>query len=301
MSAEMKASKCAAERYLFPEARKFETTDHPVLRRKANQLAELLSEISSRLCQTQCHVDYDPDASSHEPVLVDGNTRFVRIFLPGWQGTIIFGSHHHMIRFLAESFYGGTGERPNAGRHRGQLTPSELRLAVRLDNSMASAVERLWQPAVTGQARILSTGTHEEICDSAKDGPIVFWQNFALNTKGKQTWPIALGFSAEAFAAATAETGNQPAVETAESDPVWQSRLSRALAQVQLPVRAVLARPVLSLPQLAGLQVGDVLPVAVKSQINILVADRQWARGTMGEREGSAALRIESFTIEEQL
>ncbi len=292
----MRATKREAERYLFPEARKVETTDHPVLRRKAHQLAELLSAIPSRLCQTQCHVDYDPDASSHEPALADDNTRFGRIFLPGWQGTIIFGSHHHMIRYLAESFYGGTGKRPSVGRHRSQLTPSELRLAVRLDNSIASAVERLWQLAVTGQARILATGTREEICDSAKDGPIVSWLNFALTTKDKQTWPITLGLSAEAFTAATAETGNQPATDTAEPDPVWQSRLSRALAQVQLPVRAVLARPVLSLPQLADLQVGDVLPVAVKSQINILVADRQWARGTMGEREGSAALRIEAFS-----
>jgi flagellar motor switch protein FliM len=81
--------------------------------------------------------------------------------------------------------------------------------------------------------------------------------------------------------------------EAGPADADWRERLARAVENVRLPVRSVLARPELSVSQLMQLKVGDIIPITLAAKAPLIVANRKLAHGSIGEREGRAALLIE--------
>lgn len=75
-------------------------------------------------------------------------------------------------------------------------------------------------------------------------------------------------------------------------DPAWQSRLTRAIMGVKLPVRSVLAEPVIPLAQLMSLKTGDIIPISFGPEIPLLVSNNRFARGAVGASNGRAAIRV---------
>lgn len=86
---------------------------------------------------------------------------------------------------------------------------------------------------------------------------------------------------------------NQTPDIPAASNPEWRTKMKSAAMRVTMPARAVLTRAELPAAQLLTLRPGDILPVLMPSQIPLTVAGRPFARGTIGEANGRAALKIE--------
>ena len=76
------------------------------------------------------------------------------------------------------------------------------------------------------------------------------------------------------------------------SDPAWLGGLTRAMMDVKLPVRSVLAEPVIPLAQLMNLKAGDIIPISFGPEVPLLVADNRFARGSVGAANGRAAIKV---------
>jgi flagellar motor switch protein FliM len=75
-------------------------------------------------------------------------------------------------------------------------------------------------------------------------------------------------------------------------DPAWTGDLARAVMNVKLPVRSVLAEPVIPLAQLMTLKPGDIIPISFGPEIPLLVSNNRFARGAVGASNGRAAIRV---------
>jgi flagellar motor switch protein FliM len=80
-----------------------------------------------------------------------------------------------------------------------------------------------------------------------------------------------------------------------QTDPAWSGALNKALKDVRLPVRSVLARPEISLVKLLSLEVGDIIPITMPRQVPVTVAGRKFALGSIGEANGNAAIMIDQI------
>lgn len=78
-------------------------------------------------------------------------------------------------------------------------------------------------------------------------------------------------------------------------DPKWLSGLTRAVMSVKLPVRSVLAEPVVSLAMLLELKEGDIIPISFGPQVPVWVANRRLGTGTVGTANGQAAIKLNSI------
>jgi flagellar motor switch protein FliM len=76
-------------------------------------------------------------------------------------------------------------------------------------------------------------------------------------------------------------------------DPLWSGALDKALRDVRMPVRSVLARPEISLVKLLALEVGDIIPLTMPRHVPVTVAGRSFAFGSIGEANGNAAIMID--------
>ena len=74
---------------------------------------------------------------------------------------------------------------------------------------------------------------------------------------------------------------------------VWRDTLVRSVRDVRVPIRTVLARPVISAGEVARLRIGDVIPIRAPSQVTLLAGNQRLATGTLTELDGHAAIRIE--------
>lgn len=75
-------------------------------------------------------------------------------------------------------------------------------------------------------------------------------------------------------------------------EPEWRSGLTRAVMAVKLPVRSVLAEPVLPLGRLLELREGDVIPIEFGPEVPVMVASRRLGTGLVGTANGRAAVRL---------
>ena len=112
------------------------------------------------------------------------------------------------------------------------------------------------------------------------------------STKIEILYPLSLLQPIEDEIAARAQAG------IGGDDGDWKNKLLGALDNVALPVRSVLARPEMTVAQLLQLKPGDVIPITLSQTVPLLVGNRRFAEGTIGEQEGRAALMIESLNKE---
>jgi flagellar motor switch protein FliM len=80
-----------------------------------------------------------------------------------------------------------------------------------------------------------------------------------------------------------------------EPEPEWRNGLTRAAMALRLPVRSVLAEPVVPLTTLMALKPGDVIPIAFGPDVPVMVARQQIGSGTVGTANGRAAIRLTRF------
>lgn len=195
------------------------------------------------------------------------------------------------IASTVDIFYGGTGAaRP--GRPK-EFTPSEDRLVARLSDGIVEQLGEAWSEIATLSPALASRETNIAYANLYRADEMIVIQRFAVTPgQGKPTtisivYPLASLRSMDSQLTAKVHDDAGPA------DEHWRSRMAYALESVHLPVRSVLARPELTLEQILNLKPGDVIPVSLPPKVPLIVASKRVAMGTIGEKDGHAALMIE--------
>lgn len=86
--------------------------------------------------------------------------------------------------------------------------------------------------------------------------------------------------------------------QEAPTDAAWSERVRSAAMRVKFPSRIVLTHCNVSFAKMLTLAPGDILPLLLPAQIPMIVAGRVFARGSLGEANGRAALMIEKIEKE---
>lgn len=209
------------------------------------------------------------------------------------KGQMLLRMDAAMISTLVDCFYGGIGNRPLPAR--GEFTPTEDRLIVRLADAIMARMVECWADILPLEPALIVREAGVGFAASAQASEAMVLQRFIVTITRDQEWPIDLLFPLAALRSAEALMGTKVHDDDAQSDPVWQARIARQMRNIRLPARTVLARPNLSLAELMQLKTGDVIPVTINRSLPLIVGDRIVAHGTIGEQEGRAAFQIEKL------
>jgi flagellar motor switch protein FliM len=197
------------------------------------------------------------------------------------------------ITNMVDAFYGGTGNGLTA--RSGELTQSEKRLQKRLVDAIVDVLTKSWAETFPLSFEFSTHETNIAFANMVRPDELVVTQSFTIkpgmsrSTKVEILYPLALLQPIEDEIAMRAKAG------PAGDDIDFKNKLLGALDNVALPVRSVLARPEMTVAQLLALKPGDVIPVTLSQTVPLLVGNRRFAEGTIGEQEGRAALMIENL------
>lgn len=197
-----------------------------------------------------------------------------------------------LITTLVDTFFGGGVGTPS--RAISEFSRTDMRLIHRLANIFAEELGKSWAAMGTFRCTLAGISTDAEDAQIAPAVTPLIIQPIELIYPGDIrftidiAYPLEMAQSAKEIAAPT-----QSASDGAAVDPLWQRQMASALNQVHLPARTVLAQPSMTLPQLAQLKAGDMISIPPARNLPLLIGDKIFARGSMGEQNGMAAFRID--------
>lgn len=202
-----------------------------------------------------------------------------------------------LVSLLVDRFYGGGGGRPMAERR--EFTPTETRLIARLADQVVAALVACWAEIAPLEAVLVGRETSVAQAELMAGEAEVIVQAFEVDLGERGPRLIEIVYPRDGFSgleiASVGKDGAQGADGPRPLDPVWQARLAHRLDDVRLPARTVLARPNLKIAELVALKPGDVIPIHIGRHLPLLIGDRVFAHGSIGEQDGCAAFMIEKL------
>ncbi len=183
-----------------------------------------------------------------------------------------------------ERLLGGTGEIDDSLT---SLPASALRFAQQFEQCIAQSLWRgIDRPGIT----VIANGDElEQVAPYGADER-VWTATFAVSSgQGFQPWKIR--FAADE--ATVSEMVGAPATPVAKGPTIGDRGLNgSAIADVELPLRAVLVDMSMSVARLSSLQTGSLIPVAVNRKVPVLTGEMKIAHGCIGEVDDRVALEI---------
>jgi flagellar motor switch protein FliM len=199
---------------------------------------------------------------------------------------------------LLDLFFGGSGQAPAVMPT--EFTPAAEALVSRLAGALAQPLASAWEPV----AKLDFHPGHVEAAPAlltdldGEDAMIV--TRFGLAAGVEKPVFVDILYPVAALKPLAPQLTAKVHGRSAQPAPGWRTALTRATMNVTLPVRSVLAEPVLPLGRLLELKEGDVIPVAFGPQVPVMVGGHRLAVGTVGTSNGRAAIRIDRLEALEE-
>lgn len=256
--------------------------DFPGLDRIGRKLERGLSDLFTGLLAM-------PASVAASPVRIEDHSRAedierLHVRLAPLEGTIALSMERAAIVGLVDLYYGGEGA---ASGTSATLSLAERRLFRRIGDGFCRILPAAW----------LSFGaiTAELEDEPGSEGPCaiidfsVAWPDrtpFTLECR----FPVAM---LERVAGMTLADAGPGAQRVRDGD--WEAGLTASALDIPFAVRAVFAEPWLPLSRLMALKPGDVIPICLPGEIDLIVSGRRFASGQAGESGGRAAISIDQI------
>ena len=278
----------------FPRRDSSEADVMPIGRRTAKLLAGGLRNALQPLASERLTVTPEQAIiDTHDSWLAaQGHSMGLAFYqLPPMKGRLALRLGHDLIAALVDAFFGGSIARGKTKKT--EYSPADLRLMHRIADSLAMPIGTAW--GEFGSFRCLAAGLTDdpEEAKIAKGDAALMIQPFALTFAGTTSFTIDIVYPIAMIQSAREEWSPSQGPEAISADPAWRLEMGGAMAEVFVPVRSILARPTMTLPELANLKPGDIIPIPPAQNIPLIIGDRTFARGSLGEQNGLAAFRID--------
>lgn len=192
-----------------------------------------------------------------------------------------------------DCFFGGTfsGEAYSTG----ELKQSEIAMADRLAGAIAAGLTDAWSTLFDSTVRYNRSFFDKDDIELDLEDENVLISAASVQLSGHEIAAMDIVQTLDGLTAIEPQLNRPHHRETNEVDPVWKANLKDSVEQIYMPVRSVLARPTMHLSELSRLAVGDILPVAPTDNVPLIVGDRVFAHGSIGEKNGGVAFKIKQF------
>lgn len=280
----------------FARADADQKTVVPVLRRVARSLCLGLRNALEPIAGVKLRVDSpDPEFIQFDG-WCDRQAELVSISqfqLSPMKGRVLVKLEPAMVSAMLDAFFGGAPREAAVAKK--EFTQTDIRLIGRIAKVIGERIGAAWNEV--GSFACHATG-HASSVDGARiAAPTtrMVVQRFRMTLPSNNRYEIEIVYPLEGLQAADECLAPAGFAEERGPDPAWREQMGKILADVSLPARSVLARPVLTLPQLADLKPGDIIPIPPARNLPLIIGDRVFARGSLGEQNGLAAFRIETI------
>lgn len=204
------------------------------------------------------------------------------------RGMLVFDAK--LVFRLVEIFFGGaTVQGAPDGR---DFSPAERRLLGKLLSRAHEDIEESWRPVLDLQCQPLGTEVNPSMANIVGAADSVVVCRFQVDAEGGGGGEFHMCFPLAMLEPLRDALSRGDAAERRSPDPVWEEAMRRAVLDAQLPTRCRLAERTMSLRDVAGLQVGDVLTLGRCDQAEILTQGVPLLRAAIDKGSSGDQLKL---------
>ena len=192
-----------------------------------------------------------------------------------------------------DCFFGGQFN--GVAHSAGDLKQSEIAMIDRLAGAIAAGLTDAWSTLFDSTVRYNRCFHDKDDIELDLEDENVLVSATSVELSGHEIAALDVIQTLDGLIAIEPQLNRPHHREANEVDPIWKANLKDSVEQIYMPVRSVLARPTMQLSELSRLAVGDILPVAPTDNVPLIVGDRVFAHGSIGEQNGGVAFKIKQF------
>ncbi len=196
-----------------------------------------------------------------------------------------------LIFLIVDTFFGGSGRLYQSTNARG-FTTTETRFIQRLLQLCFSSLEEAWSPFAALKCSHVSSENKPQFVTSLNPGEPLAVSSVTVG-RDAISGALHLALPYSILEPIREILLNSTCKERPKFDQQLTDRLRDGIQESQIDVRCALAGFELSLRELLGLQIGDVIPVNIPSTAVLRVEDVPVYSGSYGVAQGWRALKIE--------
>ena len=200
------------------------------------------------------------------------------------EGTMALSMERAAIVALVDLYYGGEGAPAGSSA---TLSPAERRLFQRIGDGFCRILPASWLAFGAITAELEDEPGSPGPC-AVIDFSVAWPDRTPLTVECR--FPTAMLDRVTGMTLADAGPGAQ---RLGNGD--WEAGLTASALDIPFAVRAVFAEPWLPLSRLMTLKPGDVIPICLPGEIDLIVSGRRFASGQVGESGGRAAISIDQI------
>lgn len=267
-----------------------------MIERMNDRLARRMREAIEPIAQARAHIEAHPLETRRFDEWQRNQRDYMSLSLfrirPA-RGNMMIAIEPAFVANMVDAFYGGTSG--GSANKSGEFTPSEDRLLNRLVTAITSMLSKSWGEFYPLEFQPVAHETNPAFANMMRGDEGVVVQRFTVKPGMLRSTHIEILYPLSVLQPIEDEIGSRVQGSSDGDDDDWRGRLAAAMENVPLPVRSVLARPEMTVAQLLALKPGDVIPITLSSTVPLLIGNMRFAEGTIGEREGRAAMMIENL------
>lgn len=230
-------------------------------------------------------IDWLSDQTSHSV--------YLEFHLGASEGPILVRVARTFLTASVDCFFGGQFDgQESAG---GELKTSEIAMIDRLAGAMVTVLTKAWATLCETPVRYSGCYLAPDEIELNLENEAILVSAVSITMSGHQIAAMDIIQTLDGLTAIEPQLNRPHQKATNEFDPVWTADLKESVEQIYLPVRSVLGRPTMRLSELSRLAVGDILPVSPTDNVPLIIGDRVFAHGSIGEQNGGVAFQIKQF------
>jgi len=207
------------------------------------------------------------------------------------RGTGLFVFDPKLVYILVDNYFGGSGRFHTKIEGR-EFTPTELRIVEGILQKVFEDMEESWGPVLEVEYEFLNSEVNPQFANIVSPSEVVVVSTFSIELDGgggemHVVYPyLMLEPIRELLDAGVLS-------DSVEMDDRWSVALREEILDATLEVESTLTTTELTVAQVRDLQVGDILPIELPKNVNLLAAGVPVYQCEYGEHGGKKALKID--------
>lgn len=206
------------------------------------------------------------------------------------RGKSLFVLDPKLVFSVVDSFFGGSGRFHTKIEGR-DFTPTELRVVQMLLDIAFNDMRNSWQPVLDINFEYVNSEVNPQFANIVSPSEVVVVTTFNVDLEsGGGDFYVCMPHSMLEPIRDLLDAGVQS--DRGERDERWERAMREEVMRASVEISSVFGQATLPLRALAGLQVGDIIPLEVDDRVEVCAESLPIFRGTLGVHNNSYSVKV---------
>lgn len=267
--------------------------DYYALRMINERFCRIARSVFLPMLRIQPRISAFPPEVKRFEEYVDGLENFVSLTISRideLRGNSLTVLHPSFVSLLTDSYFGGKVR--DIATNRNEFTATESRVIELVTDGLNQALEMAWRDLVHLTFRAQNREENLQFASFVDNDDMIINCSFLVQLPSADPAMLDILYPLQVLKPIASQLRSRMTTETLNADESWQHKLTEALMDVPLDVRVQLAEPTVKLGRLIGIKPDTVVPVELKPDLHMIVADHPMFNVELGAVGPKSAVSV---------